>query len=110
MYQVFIAVRVFLYIKGENIGAEVDGPKLDAYLEEELYDTLVYCIQKLKTDDFETKRKRAEEIGRELYSDGGVDAMENMFYSIEFRVKDEIGQDAKPYRSWWNGISNEWKY
>ena len=36
MYQVFIAVRVFLYIKGENIGTEVDGPKLDAYLEEEL--------------------------------------------------------------------------
>jgi hypothetical protein len=93
-----------------NIGAEVDGPKLDAYLEEELYDTLVYCIQNLKADDFETKRKRAEEIGRELYSDGGVDAMENMFYSIEFRVNDEIGQDAKPYRSWWNGISNDWKY
>ncbi len=110
MYQVFIAVRVFLYIKGESIGAEVEGPKLDAYLEEELYDTLVYCIQNLKADDFETKMKRAEEIGRELYSDGGVDAMENMFYSIEFRVKDEIGQDAKPYRSWWNGISNDWKY
>jgi hypothetical protein len=63
MYQVFIAVRVFLYIKGESIGAEVEGPKLDAYLEEELYDTLVYCIQNLKADDFETKRKRAEEIG-----------------------------------------------
>lgn len=110
MYKVFIAVRVFLYIKGESIGAEVEGPKLDAYLEEELYDTLVYCIQNLKADDFETKRKRAEEIGRELYSDGGVDAMENMFYSIEFRVKEEIGQDAKPYRSWWNGISNDWKY
>ncbi|MFZ0556651.1 MAG: hypothetical protein WBL68_19115 [Nitrososphaeraceae archaeon] len=110
MYKVFIAVRVFLYIKGESIGAEVEGPKLDAYLEEELYDTLVYCIQNLKADDFETKMKRAEEIGRELYSDGGVDAMENMFYSIEFRVKDEIGQDAKPYRSWWNGISNDWKY
>ena len=45
MYKVFIAVRVFLYIKGESIGAEVEGPKLDAYLEEELYDTLVYCIQ-----------------------------------------------------------------
>ncbi len=110
MYKVFIAVRIFLYIKGESIGAEVEGPKLDAYLEEELYDTLVYCIQNLKADDFETKMKRAEEIGRELYSDGGVDAMENMFYSIEFRVKDEIGQDAKPYRSWWNGISNDWKY
>ena len=67
---------------------------MDAYLEEELYDTLVYCIQNPRADDFETKRKRAEEIGRGLYSDGGVDVMENMFYSIEFRVKDEIGQDA----------------
>jgi hypothetical protein len=83
---------------------------LDAYLEEELYDTLVYYIQNPEAVDLENKRKRAEEIGKELFSDGGVDAMENMFYSIEFRVKDEIGQNAKPYRSWWNGISNEWKY
>jgi hypothetical protein len=30
-----------------------------------------------------------------LYDDGGTDAMENMFYSIEFRVKGEIGKDAK---------------
>ena len=32
----------------------------------------------------------------ELCADGGVDAMENMFYSIEFRIKEEIGKDAKP--------------
>jgi hypothetical protein len=60
--------------------------------------------------DFESKKKRIEEIGRELYTDGGTDAMENMFYSIEFRIKEEIGKDAKPYRSWWNNISPEWKY
>ncbi len=53
---------------------------------------------------------RVEEIGKELCADGGVDAMENMFYSIEFRIKEEIGKDAKPYRAWWNGISEEWKY
>ena len=46
----------------------------------------------------------------ELYTDGGTDAMENIFNSIEFRVKEEIGKDAKPYRSWWNNISPEWKY
>jgi len=34
-----------------------------------------------------------------LYADGGTDAMENMFYSIEYRIKEEIGKDAKPYRS-----------
>jgi hypothetical protein len=36
--------------------------------------------------------------------------MENIFYSIEFRIKDEIGKDAKPYRSWWNSITDEWNY
>ena len=49
-------------------------------------------------------------IGKELHADGGTDAMENMFYSIEFRIKDELGKDAKQYRSWWNNISDEWKY
>jgi hypothetical protein len=56
---------------------------------------------------FESKKKRMEEIGRELYDDGGTDAMENMFYSIEFSIKDEIARDARPYRSWWNNISPE---
>ena len=35
--------------------------------------------------------------------------MENMFYSIEFRIKEEIDKDAKPYRAWWTNISGEWK-
>jgi hypothetical protein len=83
---------------------------MDAYLEEELYDILTYCIQNPNGSDFEMKRKRAEEIGSELYADGGLDAMENMFYSIEFRIKEEIGKDAKPYRSWWNNVSGEWRY
>ncbi len=83
---------------------------MDAYLEEELYDILIYNIQNPTAPDFESKKKRVEEIGKELYDDGGTDAMENMFYSIEFRIKDEIGRDAKPYRSWWNSISPEWKH
>lgn len=83
---------------------------MDAYLEEEMYDILTYCILNPNTTDINSKRKRIEEIGRELSSDGGVDAMENMFYSLEFRIKDEIGHDAKSYRSWWNGISEDWKY
>ena len=49
-------------------------------------------------------------IGKELHNDGGIDSMENMFYSIEFRVKEEISKEAKPYRSWWNDISDEWRY
>ena len=83
---------------------------MDAYLEEELYDILTYCIQNSDAADFEEKKQRVFTIGKELYSDGGSDTMENMFYSIEFRIKDEIGKDAKPYRSWWNDISNDWKY
>ena len=83
--------------------------RMDAYLEEELYDILTYNMQNSNASDFESKKKRIEDIGRELYADGGVDAMENMFYSIEYRIKDEISKDAKPYRSWWNNISPEWK-
>ena len=58
---------------------------MDAYLEEELYHILTYCIQNPNGSDFGTKKKRPEEIGSELYADGGLDAMENMFDSIEFR-------------------------
>ena len=83
---------------------------MDAYLEEELYDILTYCLQNPDASDFEAKKQRVSMIGKELYADGGTDAMENMFYSIEFRVKEEIGKEAKPYRSWWNDISNGWKY
>lgn len=83
---------------------------MDAYLEKELYDILTYCIQNSDAADFEEKKQRVFTIGKELYSDGGIDTMENMFYSIEFRIKDEIGMDAKPYRSLWNDISSEWKY
>ena len=84
--------------------------QLHSNLEEELYDALPYTLQNPNASDFESKRRRIEDIGRELYDDGGTDAMENMFYSIEFRIKDEIDKDAKPYRSWWNNISPEWKY
>jgi hypothetical protein len=49
-------------------------------------------------------------IGKEVHADGGTDAMEDMFYSIESRIKDELGMDAKQYRSWWNNLSNEGKY
>jgi hypothetical protein len=83
---------------------------LDAYLEEELYDLLTYCIQNPQAPDFAGKQERVKEIGEELYADGGTDALENMFFSIEHRVKEEIGRDAKPYRAWWNGITPEWKY
>jgi hypothetical protein len=81
---------------------------MDAYLEEELYDLLTSCIKSNSEDD--GARARIVEIGKELHADGGADAMENMFFSIEHRIKDEIGADARPYRAWWNGIDAAWQY
>jgi hypothetical protein len=83
---------------------------LDAYLEEELYDLFTYCIQNPAASDFEIKKQRVKEIGRDLHEDGGSDAMENMFYSLEIRIREEIGKDVKPYRLWWNGMAEDWKY
>lgn len=57
------------------------------------------------------QRSREHKKLAELYSDGGLDAMENSFYPFEFRVKEETGEHARPYRSWCNDISREeWKY
>jgi len=91
-------------------GTDVIIMRTDPFLKEQLYDILVYVIQNPNASDLESKPKRMEDIGKDLYADGGADAMENMFYSIEFRIKDEIGKDAKLYRSWWNNISPEWNY
>lgn len=83
---------------------------MDAYLEEELYDLLTFCIQNSQSPDIAAKKERVQQIGRELYADGGMDALENMYFSIEHRIREEISSDAKPYRAWWNGISDDWKY
>jgi hypothetical protein len=63
---------------------------LDAYREEELYGIITYCIQNPNASDFELKKQRTQEIGKELYADCGVDAMENSFYPIEFRVREKM--------------------
>jgi hypothetical protein len=85
---------------------------LDAYLEEELYDLLTFCIQNpsANASDIASKKQRIVEIGRELAVDGGTDAMENMFFAIENRIQGEIGADARQYRAWWNDIASGWKY
>ncbi len=83
---------------------------MDAYLEEELYDLITYSIQNPNAPDIDTKKNRIKEIGQTLFSDGGEDAMENMYFSIEQRIKAEILKDAKPYRPLWNNICSKWKY
>ena len=51
-----------------------------------------------------------KEIGKELFDDGGVDAMENFFFVVENRIIGEIEKDPKPFRNLWNGITDEWKH
>ena len=58
--------------------------------------TFLPIIQNPEASDFETKKQRVSMIGKELCDDGGTDAMENMFYSIKFRIKDEIELEGMP--------------
>ena len=83
---------------------------LDFLLEEEMIDILTYCLQNPDSDDVDSKKQRLKEIGKELFNDGGVDAMENFFFVVENRIKGEIEKDPKPFRTLWNGISDEWNY
>ena len=80
-------------------------------LEEEMIDLLTFCLQndpEAKKDP--KKKQRVNEIGKELFADGGVDAMENMYFAIAQRISEEIKKDPKSYRAWWNNITDKWKY
>jgi len=83
---------------------------MDAMLEEEMIDLITFCLQNPDSDEVEGKKSRISEIGKDLYLDGGVDAMENMFFAIQNRITEEIGKDPKPFRALWNKNSKEWKY
>jgi hypothetical protein len=83
---------------------------MDAMLEEEMIDLITLCLQNPDSDKVEGKKSRISEIGKDLYLDGGVDAMENMFFAIQNRITEEIGKDPKPFRALWNENSKEWKY
>ena len=79
-------------------------------LEEELIDLFTFCLQNPDSPEVEEKNTRIKEIGRELFDDGGVDALENFFFAISNRIQGEIEKDPAPFRSLWNGLSDEWKY
>lgn len=83
---------------------------MDFMLEEEMIDLVTFCLQNPDSPEVAEKKTRITQIGRELYADGGVDALENMFFAIKNRVKEEIGIDPSPLRPLWNGNSDEWKY
>jgi hypothetical protein len=96
---------------GILIECVINNIKLDAMLEEEMIDLLTFCIQNDPDAKKNPEKKlRVHDIGKELFADGGVDAMENMYFAIEQRITEEIKKDPKPYRAWWNNIASTWKY
>ena len=83
---------------------------MDFMLEEELIDLFTFCLQNPDSPKVEEKKMQVREIGKELFDDGGVDALENFFFAISNRIQGEIEKDPAPFRSLWNGLSDEWKY
>ena len=83
---------------------------MDFMLEEELIDLFTFCLQNPDSPEVEEKKMRVKEIGKELFDDGGVDALENFYFAISNRILGEIEKDPAPFRSLWNGLSDEWKY
>ena len=79
-------------------------------LEEELIDLMTFCLQNPESTEVEEKKKRISEIGKELYADGGVDALENFFFSLKNRIIGEINQDPSPFKALLNGLDDSWKF
>ena len=83
---------------------------MDFMLEEELIDLFTFCLQNPNSLEVKQKKTRIQEIGQELFDDSGVDALENFFFAISNRIEGEINKSPKPFRSLWNGLSDEWNY
>ena len=83
---------------------------MDFMLEEELMDLMTFCLQNPESLEVIEKKKRIMEIGQELFLDGGIDALENFFFSLKNRIIQEIEKDPSPLRSLWNGLTPEWHY
>ncbi len=79
-------------------------------LEEELIDLMTFCLQNPESSEVDEKKQRITEIGKELYADGGFDALENFFFVIKNRIEGEINQDPSPFKTLWNGLDDSWKF
>ncbi len=82
---------------------------MDMMLEEELIDLLTFCLQNPDSQEVTEKKKRISEIGKELFDDGGVDALDNFEFVLKNRIQEEIGKDPSPLLRLWNGLSDEWQ-
>ena len=83
---------------------------MDFMLEEELMDLMTFCLENPESSEISEKKNRITEIGKEIYLDGGVDALENFFFALQNRISQEIEKDPSALRSLWNGITDEWQY
>jgi len=83
---------------------------MDFMLGEELIDLYGFCLQNPDSSEIEQKEVRITEIGKEIFDDGGVDALENFYFAVSNRIQGEIEKDIAPFRPLWNGFSDEWKY
>ena len=83
---------------------------MDFMLEEELIDLFTFCLQNPNSPEVKTKKTRISEVGKELFQDGGVDALENFWFAISNRIEGEIEKDITPFRPLWNNLSDEWKF
>jgi len=79
-------------------------------LEEDLIDLMTFCLQNPESSEIVEKKNRISEIGKLLYDDGGLDALENFFFSLKNRITEEIGKDPEPFRSLWNGLDEKWNF
>lgn len=79
-------------------------------LEEELIDLMTFCLQNPDSDEVAGKKARISEIGKELFDDGGVDALENFFFVLKNRITEEIGKNPEVFKPLWNGLTDEWKF
>ena len=71
---------------------------------------MTFCLQNPESSEVEEKKQRITKIGKELYADGGVDALENFFFSLKNRIEGEINQDPSPFKTLWNGLDDSWKF
>ena len=83
---------------------------MDFMLEEELFDLIAFCLQNAGSPEIDEKKNRIKQIGKELFDDGGVDALENFFFALSNRIKEEFGKDIDSFKPLWNDLSDEWKY
>ena len=83
---------------------------MDFILEEEMIDIITLCLQEPNSDLVPEKKERFKEIGKELFESGGLDAMENFFFAVDYRIQGEINKDPKSFRSLWNEITDGWNY